>query len=378
MGVALSNNSLVQTGTGALNRFPGTEYFTSLDASTEVKCGNSYMQDDRFTLPNGFPAALSKGDFWMDETSGSPELYFYGDGPGAPRLSHSTTAFLGDVTGTIASNTVEKIQGLDVLDAAPNDGDVLTWDDGNSRWAPAAPSSSGIPDPGTKATNDLLMYTGSAWDAKGAASGDRIGPIFGSAMDLDGHLTFVDNTYDIGASGATRPRTGYFGTSVVIGGNEAVTKDNVGAIGLNSVKGVTVTTSDTVLASYIWAANELLVSSVLEWDVVLCADSGQTYTWRLQTYNGSTWGDLFSATSLNSSVADILYTVKVMMDPYSTTRCVIWGTGSTNTTAYTNNRSIGSATFFTTASRGMRLVVTAVSGVPVQKGSAIMRELRGG
>lgn len=31
-----------------------------------------------------------------------------------------------------------------------------------------------------------------------------------------GHLTaFVDNTYDIGASGANRPRTGYFGTSVV-------------------------------------------------------------------------------------------------------------------------------------------------------------------
>ena len=30
------------------------------------------------------------------------------------------------------------------------------------------------------------------------------------------HLLFtVDNTYDIGASGATRPRTGYFGTSVV-------------------------------------------------------------------------------------------------------------------------------------------------------------------
>lgn len=31
-----------------------------------------------------------------------------------------------------------------------------------------------------------------------------------------GHLlAFADNTYDIGASGATRPRTGYFGTSVV-------------------------------------------------------------------------------------------------------------------------------------------------------------------
>lgn len=33
-----------------------------------------------------------------------------------------------------------------------------------------------------------------------------------------GHfLAVADNTYDIGASGATRPRTGYFGTSVVVG-----------------------------------------------------------------------------------------------------------------------------------------------------------------
>jgi hypothetical protein len=33
----------------------------------------------------------------------------------------------------------------------------------------------------------------------------------------DGHfLAFADNTYDIGAAGATRPRTGYFGTSVVL------------------------------------------------------------------------------------------------------------------------------------------------------------------
>lgn len=32
---------------------------------------------------------------------------------------------------------------------------------------------------------------------------------------LTGNLLFTDNTYDIGASGATRPRTGYFGTSLM-------------------------------------------------------------------------------------------------------------------------------------------------------------------
>ena len=35
-------------------------------------------------------------------------------------------------------------------------------------------------------------------------------------------LTVADNTYDIGASGANRPRTAYFGTSVYVGGNASI------------------------------------------------------------------------------------------------------------------------------------------------------------
>uniref|UniRef100_A0A6M3J9J7 Putative tail collar domain protein n=1 Tax=viral metagenome TaxID=1070528 RepID=A0A6M3J9J7_9ZZZZ len=38
-------------------------------------------------------------------------------------------------------------------------------------------------------------------------------PITGGT--LTGNLLFTDNTYDIGSTGATRPRTGYFGTSVI-------------------------------------------------------------------------------------------------------------------------------------------------------------------
>jgi hypothetical protein len=40
------------------------------------------------------------------------------------------------------SGTVTAIQGKDVSSTAPSDGDVLTWDNGNSHWAPAAPPSS--------------------------------------------------------------------------------------------------------------------------------------------------------------------------------------------------------------------------------------------
>lgn len=40
---------------------------------------------------------------------------------------------------------------------------------------------------------------------------------------LTGALLFTDNSFDIGASGLTRPRTGYFGTNVVAGGKALLT-----------------------------------------------------------------------------------------------------------------------------------------------------------
>jgi hypothetical protein len=39
--------------------------------------------------------------------------------------------------------TVEGLQGNDVHDANPTDGQVLTWDNANSRWAPATPAGGG-------------------------------------------------------------------------------------------------------------------------------------------------------------------------------------------------------------------------------------------
>src|SRR5690606_30150186 len=58
-----------------------------------------------------------------------------------------------------------------------------------------------------------------------------------------GHLlTILDNTYDIGASGASRPRTGHFGTSVVVGAT-VITSNKItfGSLGTieNQADGVT-------------------------------------------------------------------------------------------------------------------------------------------
>jgi hypothetical protein len=91
-------------------------------------------------------------------------------------------------------------------------------------------SSSAITNPSTKATNDILQYTaGGAWDAVGGAVGDPVlGVLHTQGQTLVGTanasplLWNTDNANDIGASGATRPRTIYAGTSVVINGQTAM------------------------------------------------------------------------------------------------------------------------------------------------------------
>lgn len=63
-------------------------------------------------------------------------------------------------------------------------------------------------------------------------------------MNTSGHfLAATDNVYDIGASGATRPRTGYFGTSVVSPLISATTGAFTGAGSFNSLAVATIGTN---------------------------------------------------------------------------------------------------------------------------------------
>lgn len=50
----------------------------------------------------------------------------------------------GDLSGTYPNPAVAKLQGYAVYNIAPTDGYVLTWDNANSRWAPAA-ATGGLP-----------------------------------------------------------------------------------------------------------------------------------------------------------------------------------------------------------------------------------------
>lgn len=70
---------------------------------------------------------------------------------------------------------------------------------------------------GNAANTSALTIGAGAVSVSGSNTGDQdlSGYLLKSGGTMTGNLLFTDNTYDIGASGATRPRTGYFGTSLV-------------------------------------------------------------------------------------------------------------------------------------------------------------------
>lgn len=60
----------------------------------------------------------------------------------------------------------------DVDAAAPDDGDLLSWDDGAGEWVPVAPPSGSVPD-GTD-PGDLLVWDGAAWDVLPIGADDLV------------------------------------------------------------------------------------------------------------------------------------------------------------------------------------------------------------
>ncbi|MBX3039260.1 MAG: tail fiber domain-containing protein [Bdellovibrionaceae bacterium] len=80
-----------------------------------------------------------------------------------------TGSLSGDVTGGQSSTKVVKLQNRDVLDSAPSEGQVLTWNHANSRWEPKA-----IPAAAAPAWTDITGRPTSL-PPNGLATGDLTG-----------------------------------------------------------------------------------------------------------------------------------------------------------------------------------------------------------
>jgi len=85
----------------------------------------------------------------------------------------------------------------------------FNWNAGTNYFG--VKSNSGTWSGGTISTGDFVWETTNS----SGVQAERMKLTTDGVLSLTNNLLFTDNTYDIGASGATRPRTGYFGTSVV-------------------------------------------------------------------------------------------------------------------------------------------------------------------
>jgi hypothetical protein len=89
---------------------------------------------------------------------------------------------------------------------------------GGEQWATTFKSTDTLGTTAMPWYQVALQNTSVAFSALNVTGNTTLGDASADTVTVNGtvasNLIFTDNTYDIGASGATRPRTGYFGTSV--------------------------------------------------------------------------------------------------------------------------------------------------------------------
>lgn len=152
-----------------------------------------------FYSPNSTSVALSIGGVLSHQFWGDGSIYTYND---------ASTITLGAATDLVirrdAANTLAQRNGT----AAQSYRLYNTYTD-------ASNYERGVMDWGTTA-NTLTIGTQKAGTGSTRAINFVVGGVNPFSISTVGHfLAGTDNTYDIGASAATRPRTGYFGTSVI-------------------------------------------------------------------------------------------------------------------------------------------------------------------
>ena len=178
--------------------------------------GNKGFLQPRMTTSNRDAiASPATGLSIYNTTTNFPNFW---DGSGWQQVASQASisgAFLPITGGTLTGNLLFTDNTYDI--GASGATRPRTGYFGTSVLAPLVNAATGFQIAGAATSGNYLRGNGTNFVSSAIQVGDVPAlaylPITGGT--LTGHLLFTDNTYDIGASGLTRPRTGYFGTSVV-------------------------------------------------------------------------------------------------------------------------------------------------------------------
>jgi hypothetical protein len=99
---------------------------SSLTKTLRVFAGNNSLVYEVTIGTGGPPLSGNEGD-----------VHYQYDGTGGPPPPPTVSNLNGDVDGPPGANTVRRLQGRNVLNVAPQDGDVLTWNASLLQWQPS-------------------------------------------------------------------------------------------------------------------------------------------------------------------------------------------------------------------------------------------------
>lgn len=267
-----ANIRVVSSGTIATSRVPSQmEFYTSTNAAPSVLTLGMTLDSTQKLTVAGYTT--------------TPDLSFSGTTTTGLHLKSLTTTQKNAVSPAAAAgdmvydSTLGRVQGYDGAawhSYVRLDGDTMT----------GALVTTGLTVNTLTTANGLLQTNGSGVVSTtltpagltSVTATTFIGAVTGhSSLDLAltggtmvGNILFTDNTYDIGASGATRPRTGYFGTSLIsptltsaAGGNLTLGTGTFGtSVTLASVTGIpTFGTAVVINGATTAAAGALQVTS---------------------------------------------------------------------------------------------------------------------
>ena len=200
-GTAFQSSSYIlgeAEGTIASGSVPGRMVFATTPTSGTVPTERLRLSSDGTSQFTGRVGVNTAADATAAIKVDGGGINFNGTG------TLTTLAASGDLTGTLPSPTVAKIQGSAVSSTAPTSGQVLSWNSGTSQWEPTTASGTGTVTSITAGTG----LTGGTITTSGTVAAD-FGSVAGKVTEGGTTVLKAGDTMTgkliLGAGGTTAP-----------------------------------------------------------------------------------------------------------------------------------------------------------------------------